>query len=112
MADSRRPMSAPPEVVFSTATDADRATAWLPSALLDRPTADAQHRSAEWRAHWRSERNPDWSAHLVVVASPTGGADVRLALEAGDAGPDELTGMADESLDNLAREVAGNLQAG
>jgi len=111
MADARRPMSAPPEVVFSTATDTNRATAWLPSALLDSPTADAQHRSTEWRAHWRSERNPDWSAHLVVMASPAGGADVSLVLEAGDAGPEELTGLADETLDSLAREVADNLQA-
>ena len=34
-----------------------------------------------------------------------------LVLDAGDAEPDELAGLAEETLDNLAREVADNLQA-
>ncbi|WP_229406675.1 hypothetical protein [Micromonospora sp. NBRC 110038] len=109
-ARAQRGMSAPPEVVFSTATDPDRAAAWLPEPLRSdgdsRPEVDA----GDLRAWWRSDSAPGWSAEIRVEPADAGGARVRLDL-AGAAGGAEA-GLADEILANLAREVADNLTAG
>jgi uncharacterized protein YndB with AHSA1/START domain len=105
--DTQRSMSAPPEVVFNTATDPDRMGAWLPEPLLaanDRTDGD-QPLEARWAA-------PDgWAAVLWVDEVPAGGALARLHLEA-DTPADRLTGIAEEALTCLAREVADNLTAG
>ncbi|TDC64561.1 hypothetical protein E1258_07955 [Micromonospora sp. KC207] len=109
-ARAERGMSAPPEVVFNTATDPDRVAAWLPEPLRadgdNRPEVDA----GDLRARWHSDSAPGWSAEIRVESADAGGARVLLDLAgaAGGANP----GLADEALANLAREVADNLTAG
>ncbi len=104
MAYAERGISAPPEVVFNTATDPDRSSAWLPEPLLSAvPDGDYDGLWARWRA-----RDTDWTAELRVAAEDSGGTRARLDL-VGDGQPDRL---ADQALTNLAREVADNLQAG
>ncbi|MFG2064205.1 SRPBCC family protein [Micromonospora sp. NPDC048871] len=104
MVYAERGISAPPEVVFNTATDPDRSAAWLPEPLR---SAVRDGDSDGLRARWRS-RDTDWTAELKVTPQDTGGT--RAGLDLSGAGqPDRL---ADEALANLAREVADNLQAG
>ncbi|WP_433126742.1 hypothetical protein ACQPWW_28430 [Micromonospora sp. CA-240977] len=104
-----RGMSAPPEVVFSTATDPDRASAWLPEPLRGDGSPAAEISAEDLRARWGGDA--DWSAELRVESADAGGARIQLDLADGSdgSGPDQL---ADEALTNLAREVADNLQAG
>ncbi|GIJ38658.1 SRPBCC family protein [Micromonospora andamanensis] len=107
MAYAERGVSAPPEVVFNTATDPDRISSWLPEQLLSgdpAPEGDA----GELRARWTARRT-DWSADLTVEPVDAGGSRLRLELAGGGEDVDRL---ADEVLDSLAREVADNLQAG
>jgi hypothetical protein len=107
-AHAERGMSAPPEVVFSTATDPDRAGAWLPEPLRQDGDARPEVASAdELRARWASDSAPGWSAEIQVEPADAGGARVRL-----DLAGDQAAGLADETLANLAREVADNLTAG
>ncbi|WP_329111470.1 hypothetical protein OG792_27645 [Micromonospora sp. NBC_01699] len=110
MAHAERGMSAPPEVVFNTATDPDRVDAWLP-APLRRDGGTPAGITDPLGAHWRTSGSPTWSARLQVRPGDAGGASVRLELAADpqDRGLDRL---ADESLVNLAREVADNLTPG
>ncbi|MEV4842791.1 hypothetical protein AB0K20_06180 [Micromonospora matsumotoense] len=103
-ATAERGMSAPPEVVFSTATDPDRIDAWLPEPLRADGAAPTRRYDHELRARWDG---PDGAAELEVTPGDAGGARVRLELPAGSA-----AGLADESLANLEREVAENLTAG
>ena len=104
MAYAERGISAPPEVVFSTATDPNRISAWLPEPLLSAaPDGDPDGLRARWSA-----RETDWTAELRVDPQDSGGTRARLDLS-GDGQPERL---ADEALANLAREVADNLQAG
>ncbi|MEU9826567.1 hypothetical protein [Micromonospora chersina] len=103
---AERGMSAPPEVVFNTATDPDRSAAWLPEELRRSGTHRVEVVDAEdMRARWSSD-SAGWSADIDVEPADAGGARVRLDL----AGTDH--GMADEILASLAREVADNLTAG
>ncbi|MEO3820498.1 hypothetical protein [Plantactinospora sp. B24E8] len=104
-------MSAPPEVVFSTATDPDRVSAWLPEPLRGDGGQGPEVETADLRVRWRTTAGPSWTAQLEVAPVDAGGASVRLAL---DADPPErrLREIADESLASLAREVADNLTAG
>ncbi|MEV6695262.1 hypothetical protein AB0M35_27695 [Micromonospora sp. NPDC051196] len=104
MAYAERGISAPPEVVFNTATDPDRISAWLPEPLL---SAARDGDPDGMRARW-SAGDTDWTAELRVEPEDTGGARAWLDLS-GDGQPEQL---ADEALANLAREVADNLQAG
>ncbi|TDC76254.1 hypothetical protein E1193_24165 [Micromonospora sp. KC606] len=107
-ARAERGMSAPPEVVFSTATDPNRASAWLPEPLRSDGGGLPQTSSTEQlRARWSNDSAPGWSAEIQVEPADAGGSRVRLDLT-GD-GPD---GLADEALANLAGEVADNLTAG
>ncbi|WP_433387174.1 hypothetical protein [Micromonospora sp. KLBMP9576] len=106
MAHAERGMSAPPEVVFSIATDPDRATAWLPEPLRADGSAAGEASAEELRARWSAA--DAWSAEIRVEPAQAGGARTRLDLTGG---PDAER-LADEALDNLAREVADNLQAG
>lgn len=108
-AHAERGMSAPPEVVFNTAIDPDRAAAWLPEPLRQDGSRRPEVISIEqMRATWYSESAPDWSAEIRVEAADAGGARVRLDL----GGADDAPGLAEETLANLAREVADNLTAG
>lgn len=103
-------MDAPPEVVFNTATDPDRAGAWLP-APLRRDGGSPANVTDALGARWETSGSPTWSARLQIRPTDAGGASVRLELETDppDRGLDQL---ADESLVNLAREVAENLTPG
>ncbi|MFG1775738.1 hypothetical protein ACGFIR_20720 [Micromonospora sp. NPDC049051] len=106
MAYAERGMSAPPEVVFNTATDPARASAWLPEPLRGDGSPAEEVSVEELRARWSAAE--DWSAELRVDPAQAGGARMRLDLTGG---PDAER-LADEALDSLAREVADNLQAG
>ncbi|MFY1672877.1 hypothetical protein ACN27G_23430 [Plantactinospora sp. WMMB334] len=132
-AGAERGMSAPPEVVFNTATDPDRVAAWLPAHLRENgglpahlrnnggPGRDGDGRdgpelatATDLQARWHSSGQPDWSAWLQVSPAAAGGATVRLELEA-ESDPSsgrDLRAIADESLTSLAREVDDNLSAG
>ncbi|SBT46470.1 SRPBCC family protein [Micromonospora auratinigra] len=104
---AERGMSAPPEVVFNTATDPDRAAAWLPESLRREGTQQRVEvvDADDMRARWTSDGD-GWAADIDVEPADAGGARVTLDLS----GPDH--GLADEILANLAREVADNLTAG
>lgn len=104
-------MSAPPEVVFNTATDPNRVAAWLPAALRRNGVPGPDLTVADLRAQWRSTGGPDWSARLQVSPVEAGGATARLELEV-DPPEGRLREIADESLASLAREVDDNLSAG
>jgi uncharacterized protein YndB with AHSA1/START domain len=104
-----RGMSAPPEVVFNTATDPARFATWLPPSLREdgrRPVMTTD----DLLARWTPEAN-QWSAELRVGQLDSGGAVARLTLTA-DLPDERLTEIADESLARLARHVADNLTAG
>lgn len=93
---AERGMSAPPEVVFNTATDPAR-SGWLPSELRTaRPDLD----NDRLRARWQDQ------ALLTVHPDPTGGARVRLRVA------EDGRESADRALDDLARVVDDNLTAG
>ncbi|HEX5542809.1 MAG TPA: hypothetical protein VFX60_14805 [Micromonospora sp.] len=101
-------MSAPPEVVFNTATDPARYSGWLPAPLRrqDRPKMIPSSLTVSW--------SPDpqgWAAELAVRQGAAGGALVRLELAA-DLPDEQLNEIAEESLAKLARHVADNLTAG
>ena len=103
-------MSAPPEVVFNTATDPDRLAAWLPVPLRidgNRPAVEMD----VMRARWRTGSAERWSAAFQVHPVAAGGAIVRLELAA-ELPEDRLAAIADEALASLARHVADNLTAG
>jgi hypothetical protein len=113
-------MSAPPEVVFNTATDPARVGSWLPAAL--RRTGGPQVDPAELRASWNAE-GAGWSVRLEVRPLGAGGSTTRMELTTPDAvaDPDEdadrtdnerLAEIVDRSLADLADEVAENLTAG
>lgn len=112
-AHAERGISAPPEVVYNTATDPHRAD-WLPAALRhDGARTDGS--GEELSAEWRSDATPDWSARLRVEAADAGGTRVRLDVTADaeqENGDQELADVADGSLDELSRLVADNLTAG
>lgn len=110
-AHAERGMSAPPEVVFSTATDPDRASAWLPEPLRHDGDERPEVGSEGMRARWTSTTAPGWCAEIEVEPADAGGARVRLDLAAEPADR-AVDGLADQTLANLAREVAENLTAG
>lgn len=108
---AERGMSAPPEVVFNTATDPSRYSGWLPEPLWrsgrSRPITGAQ----TLRVRWESNGQAGWSADLRVQAGGAGSTRVCLDITADE--PDHrLTELADTSLASLARHVADNLTAG
>jgi hypothetical protein len=107
----RHGMPAPPEVVFNTATDPNRADAWLPGPIraagLERPTAMRDGPSEVLSAEWTT--GDTVSASIEVRPDPAGGADVALGLSGSEPG---LTELAERSLADLAREVDENLTPG
>lgn len=106
---AERGMSVSPDVVFNTATDPNRASAWLPEQLRVGGAGAVEQAELPLRARWVT---PDgWSAGLLVEPGGVGSAIVRLELT-GTAPQPRLTALAEDSLANLAREVADNLNAG
>ncbi|HWH02007.1 MAG TPA: SRPBCC family protein [Pilimelia sp.] len=118
-----RDFSAPPEVVFGTATDPDRWGRWLPSGVtLQRDGSDGlrvqlpqgsqtvrwQVAPDELRVVARAEGQP-WSGTLEVVPGAAGGSTARLAID-GDSG--RLRPAAEQALARLEDEVADNFNAG
>lgn len=105
MASAERGISAPPEVVFNTAIDPSRMSAWLPEPLRVGGRPDTDIRRAELTARWRA--TGDWTAEIRVDPADAGGAWIRLDLTGGTA-----ERLVDEALEDLAQAVADNLQAG
>ncbi|MFI6264635.1 hypothetical protein [Micromonospora sp. NPDC051006] len=110
-AHAERGMSAPPEVVFNTATDPDRAAAWLPPALRTDGAPTPEIAGEELRATWSAPAPSDLTAEIRVDPEDSGGARIRFDLAGANGGGDHDR-LAAEALDSLAREVADNLQAG
>lgn len=105
---AERDMSAPPEVVFNTAIDPARRSAWLPAQLADQPPAvDVD----SLQARYGDESFAPGCAFLQVRGTPTGGATVQFNLVVDPAHPG-LTETAERSLACLAWVVADNLTAG
>nr|MDT0658451.1 hypothetical protein [Micromonospora sp. DSM 115978] len=116
-------MSAPPEVVYNTATDPDRVEAWLPAALRRAGASAPDLDPSGLRASWTADGPGSWSVRLAVRPLGAGGATARLELVTPDpvADPDDdadaddarrLAEIVDRSLADLADEVAENLTAG
>ena len=95
-----RGISAPPEVVFSTATDPDRRAAWLPAELVVEPGGGGDLRARLIDAGAAA-------GELSVRPGDSGGSSVELRFD-GDAGADSP----DDILRALEREVADNFNAG
>jgi hypothetical protein len=111
-----RGISAPPEVVFSTATDPDRLARWLPEPLRARA---GEHRLSvladRMRVEWRPAADDGWSGFLQVEQLPAGGSLVEVTTEStGSAGgaDDDVIKLLDGALTELDREVVDNLTAG
>lgn len=104
-AHAERGMSAPPEVVFNTATDPARLDGWLPKPL--RAEGKPRERKA-LGARWESS---GWSAVLKAEPADPGGARVHLGL-GGDLPDDKLTQLARDCLARLAEHVYDNLTTG
>jgi hypothetical protein len=97
-------MSAPPEVVFSTATDPDRRDGWLPRELRLGPI-DTGPDTYEVRLS-AGPGGSDPAGVLQVRPGDAGGAMVELSVSAdGGAAPEEILG-------NLERMVTDNFNAG
>ena len=108
---AQRTMSAPPEVVFNTATDPDRLPGWLPAPLRQDGARPDLTDGGGLCARWVGATAEGWSAELTVAPMDSGGATARLRIDAKQA-DDQLSAAADEALANLAREVDDDLAAG
>lgn len=125
--------SAPPEVVFSVATDPDRIPRWLPDQLRVTDTGTKCLRVAwtdadtveyrlvvlpdQLRVEWRPAGPDGWAGFLQVNENAAGGASVEVCVEpsgrAGESrGTDQVPRLLDATLVNLRREVADNLSVG
>ena len=94
-------ISAPPEVVFSTATDPDRRDGWLPRELRLGPVQNGPDAFQVELSAGSSQ-----AGVLQVRPGDAGGALVELSVSADDgAEPEEILG-------NLERMVTDNLNAG
>jgi hypothetical protein len=94
-------MSAPPEVVFSTATDPDRRSAWLPEGFDLGPTSTG---TSAFEVQLTAGTSVTGS--LAIQQGDSGGSTVDLTVpDDGGAGPDEILG-------SLDRAVSDNFNAG
>ncbi|GIF75788.1 hypothetical protein [Asanoa siamensis] len=93
-------MSAEPEVVYNTATDPARASAWLPEALHRTAPRMAPGLSASWH-----QVGGVWQADLVVQDEPAGGAVAVLTLAADGLEEPALAEIAERALTDLDREA-------
>jgi hypothetical protein len=120
-----RAMAADADIVFNTAADLTRATAWLPAAVevVDADTVEVTwppdgeaHRYAitvraeELRLAWRPVGPRGWPGHLLVTDKGAGSSEVELRVECGDdVAPDEVRRVLDRALGGLATEVLPRL---
>ncbi len=102
-------MSAPPEVVFNTATDPHRLARWLPEPLCQHHSYRPQMTTETFSARWSAPAG--WTARLQVDPIAAGGAMVWLELEADPPGQ-PLDEIVEESLASLALQVEENLTPG
>ena len=117
--------SAPPEVVFNTLTDPDRAASWLPSGMsLQRQDGDRLVLRADDRA-WQLRLSTDdehmhidgravdssgLEGSLHVSQGPAGGSTMRV--EVGTADATRLEALVDDAIERLSRDVGDNFNAG
>jgi hypothetical protein len=103
-------MSAPPEVVFDTATDPARP--WLPEPLgsAARGRSGAPDDTGALTAEWGTGGSPPWAA-LRVLPEATGGAAAGLEVEVADDADDDAAGLADRCLAMLEQQVSDELSA-
>lgn len=119
--------TAPPEVVFNSLTDPDRAHRWLPSGvraeradghglrlLTAGPAFDLDTDADHLRVSWRSPDDPGLHAQAQVVDAPAGGSQVRVAAAVPDGLVDEgrARSVLAETMDHLQRDVDDNFTDG
>lgn len=110
-------MSAPPEVVFSTATDPDRRSAWLPHGIEVVPAGfagdvpDGDGTVGDEVLQGRLIADNSAVGTLRVAQEASGGCSVGLSVR-GDEPASGVLGDLAEILHNLDREVGDNLNAG
>jgi uncharacterized protein YndB with AHSA1/START domain len=119
--------TAPPEVVFNSLTDPDRAHRWLPSGVrAERPDGrglrllaagtafDLDTDADDLRVGWRSPDEPGLHARAQVLDAPAGGSRLRVEAAVPDGVVDEARAraMLAETMDHLQREVSDNFNAG
>lgn len=107
-AQAVRGMSAPPEVVYNTATDPDRSAAWLPESWR---AAGSHAGDEEFEVRLSADAGADRVGLLQVRAGAAGGSSVELTLDA-QAGADGRTTGPEQLLDSLEREVVDNFNYG
>lgn len=118
-----RDFSAPPEVVFGTATDLNRWGRWLPAGVRIERAGPGEVRVI-WRGGTDSVRwhvtpeelrvtarpvGQEWWASLTVAEGSAGGCTAWLEI-GGPGGPPRAT--AERALAHLGEEVSDNLSAG
>jgi uncharacterized protein YndB with AHSA1/START domain len=119
--------TAPPEVVFNSLTDPDRAHRWLPSGvraerpdgrglrlLTAGPAFDLETEADDLRVSWRSPEDAGLHADARVVDAPAGGSQVRVEAAVPDGLVDEAQARSvlAETMTRLQREVSDNFNAG
>lgn len=121
--------TAPPEVVFNSLTDPDRADRWLPFGVRAERLDDHRVRlvAADARAvfdidtdvdnlglSWRSPDDQRLHARVRVEDGPAGGSQlhVLISMPAGTADEDQARSVLAETMRHLQRDVSDNFNAG
>jgi uncharacterized protein YndB with AHSA1/START domain len=121
--------NAPPEVVYNSVTDPNRAARWLPAGVrMSRPGphrahVDAAGQSTEYelvdtpadlRLSWRSVRPPHLSGEVRVGDAPAGGSRLDVTVTTADDGPSPaaVRRILGKISDRLHRDVSDNFTAG
>ncbi len=120
--------TAPPEVVFNSLTDPDRAGRWLPSgARLERldpnrvrvtvGTASTEYEISaadDMRLSWRQLDAPHVSGTAQVEDGPVGGSRLHVVVATPTDGPDpeRVRDLLGEAMRQLQRDVSDNFNAG
>jgi hypothetical protein len=121
--------SAPPEVLFNTLTDIDRAERWLPAGVRIEPLGEQRvrvmvgqtSRECTYSADagnlciiWQFAGSPDLHGLARVDDGPVGGSHMRIKVTAPDAAdtPQRVRAFIDEAARHLERDLSDNLTAG
>ena len=120
---------APPEVVFNSLTDPDRANRWLPAGVrAERPAGhglrvlmggdstvfDVHTDPEQLGVSWRSPDDRDLHARVRVGDGPAGGSEVHVhvSVPAGVADEEQVRSVLAETARHLRRDVSDNFNAG
>lgn len=119
---------APPEVVYNTLTDPDRANRWLPFEVraerLDRglrlalpgtgQVFDVDTDAGTLALRWRSPDDDGLAARAHVDDGPAGGSEVHVSLSVPASVADEarVRSVLSATMRHLSRDVGDNLTAG